>query len=81
VLLLVWYFVRVRPALIAPFELLDGAQAASEPASASEEFVFRPTRRAPAPFRAVLDAPPSPLPQRPAPSGSDVQATKHPNRR
>jgi hypothetical protein len=81
VLLLVWYFVRVRPALIAPFELLEGAQAASEPASAPEEFVFRPTRRAPAPFRAALDVPASPLPQRPAPSGSDAQATKHPNRR
>lgn len=46
VLLLVWFFVRVRPALVAPYEILDSAQPEAE--AAPEEFVFRPTRRAPA---------------------------------
>jgi hypothetical protein len=79
VLLLVWYFVRVRPALVAPLELLDGMQPA-QPDSDAEEFVFRPTRRAPAPFRPTLEAPPAALPQRPPGTGADARATKQPRR-
>ena len=81
VLLLVWYFVRVRPALVAPFELLEGAQQAPAAGEGSEEFVFRPTRRAPAPFRPILQAPASPLPHRPSVTGSDARPSNSEQRR
>jgi len=81
VLLLVWFFVRVRPALVAPLELLEGLQPAAQPDSGAEEFVFRPTRRAPTPFRPTLAAPPAALPQRPPGTAADARATKQQHRR
>jgi len=79
VLLLVWFFLRVRPALVAPLEVLAGVPPAPE--SEPEEFVFRPTRRTPAPSTGVFDQAPSALPQRPARPGSDARTTKQPRRR
>ncbi|MBK7642579.1 MAG: hypothetical protein IPJ19_05940 [Planctomycetes bacterium] len=60
-LLIVWFFVRVRPALIAPKELPSAAVA-------SEPFVWRPQRRPSKPkFQGpILEQPKPPLPQRPA---------------
>ncbi len=75
VLLLVWFFVRVRPALIAP-------QEAHAPADTeSEAFVFRPTRRASAPVFAPLAEPPAPLPQRPSGVGNGARMVRQPKQR
>ncbi len=75
VLLLVWFFVRVRPALVAPQE----APAPAE--TESEAFVFRPTRRASAPVFAPPAEPPAPLPQRPSGVGNGARMVRQPKQR
>jgi len=75
VLLLVWFFVRVRPALVAPKEL----QATPEPQA--EDFVFRPTRRANPPVSLPKFEPPAALPQGPAPVDNGARMGRRPKQR
>jgi len=72
VLLIVWFFVRVRPALVAP-------QADSAPAP--EAFVWRPTRRVKAPKPAPHLEQPAPLPQKRSGLVGGAQMAKQPKRR
>lgn len=72
VLLIVWFWLRVRPALIAP---------RAEAAPAPEAFVWRPTRRAKKPKAAPHKEQPAPLPRKGSAVDNGARMTKQPKRR
>lgn len=71
-LLIVWFFMRVRPALVAP---------RAEDAPAAEAFVWRPTRRAKKPKLAPHKEQPAPLPRKGLAVDNGARVSKHPKRR
>jgi hypothetical protein len=74
-LLLMWFFVRVRPALVAPQEPL------TPPEPQEEAFVFRPTRRATPSVSLPKFEPPSPLPQHPTGVDNGARMVRRPKQR